>query len=169
MRLELVTGDITEQRIDAIVNAADSGLLNGGGVHSAIHRRGGGQILIECQDLRRTTFPHGLAVADAVATGAGKLRSQIVIHAVGPAYDGSQACEDLLTRTYRRCLTIADQSLLGAVAFPLIGAGVSGWPTEAAARIAVNSVNRAATGVDLVRFVAFTDSSAEALAAALTE
>jgi len=136
MRLELVSGDITEQQVDAIVNAANSGLLGGGGVDGAIHRRGGPEILAECRALRAGRYPEGLPAGQAVATTAGKLPARWVIHTVGPVYSASVDRSDTLRSCYRESLRVAAELGAASVAFPLISAGVYRWPQQQAIEIA---------------------------------
>ncbi len=170
VRLELVEADITTQRVDAIVNAANSSLLGGAGVDGAIHRVGGPEILAECRELRKT-LPDGLPVGDAVATTAGQLPARWVIHTVGPVFVPERAQPELLAAAYRNSLVCADQLGAIAVAFPLISAGTFRWPVAQAAQIAVQAVQSAAAAgceVELVRFVAFNAPAADALAEALT-
>lgn len=155
MRIELVLGDITEQRVDAIVNAANSSLLGGGGVDGAIHRRGGSAILDECRGLRAGVLSAGLPTGEAVATTAGELPARWVIHTVGPVYAKSEDRSHLLASAYRKSLRVADELGAGSVAFPAISAGVYGWPADDAARIAVTTVMSANTAVEEVRFVLF--------------
>jgi O-acetyl-ADP-ribose deacetylase (regulator of RNase III) len=161
-RILLVEGDLTEQRVDAIVNAANSGLLGGGGVDGAIHRRGGPEILAECRELRRTAFPDGLPAGQAVATTAGKLPATWVIHTVGPVYSGSTGDADLLASCHRESLRVADELGARTVAFPAISTGVYGYPLEKAAPVAVRAVRSARTEVDEVRFVLFGRATYEA-------
>lgn len=155
MALILVQGDITQQRVDAIVNAANSSLLGGGGVDGAIHRRGGPQILEECRIWRATQYPDGLPTGKAVATTAGRLPARWVIHTVGPVYSRSEDRSHLLASCYRESLRIADALGARTVAFPAISTGAFGWPMEDAARIALTTVRRADPGIDEVRFVLF--------------
>jgi O-acetyl-ADP-ribose deacetylase len=136
MRLELVSGDITEQRVDAIVNAANSGLLGGGGVDGAIHRRGGPEILAACRALRAGRYPDGLPAGQAVATTAGRLPARWVIHTVGPVYSTEVDRSDTLRSCYSESLRVAAELGAASVAFPLISAGVYRWPVEEAIRIA---------------------------------
>jgi O-acetyl-ADP-ribose deacetylase (regulator of RNase III) len=138
VRLELVHGDITEQRVDAIVNAADPSLLGGGGVDGAIHRAGGPAILSACRELRATTHPDGLPRGDAVATTAGKLPARWVIHTVGPVYGRGTA--DQLRSCYRSSLAVAAGLGARTVAFPLISAGAFGWPLDDALVQAVEAI-----------------------------
>ncbi|GLZ54198.1 O-acetyl-ADP-ribose deacetylase [Actinomycetospora sp. NBRC 106378] len=161
-RITLVQGDITTQEVDAVVNAANSGLLGGGGVDGAIHRRGGPEILAECKELRSTSLPDGLPTGQAVATTAGKLPAQHVIHTVGPVYAKSKDRSGLLASAYRESLRVADELGARTVAFPAISAGVYGWPMDDAARIAVQTVATTRTAVEEVRFVLFGDDAYEA-------
>ncbi|MGH3320385.1 MAG: O-acetyl-ADP-ribose deacetylase [Streptosporangiaceae bacterium] len=156
MNITLVKGDITEQRVDAVVNAANSSLMGGGGVDGAIHRRGGGTILEECQQVRADRYPDGLPAGAAVATTAGDLPARWVIHTVGPVYAKSADRSHLLASCYRRSLGVADELGARTVAFPAVSAGVYGWPTDDAARVAVETVRSADTRVEEVRFVLFT-------------
>ena len=155
MRIDLVSGDITEQHVDAIVNAANSGLLGGGGVDGAIHRRGGPEILRECRRLRETTYPDGLPVGAAVATTAGRLPARWVIHTVGPVYAKSEDRSGPLASCYREALRVADELGARTVAFPAVSTGIYRYPLDEAARIAVGTVRVADTGVTDVRFVLF--------------
>jgi O-acetyl-ADP-ribose deacetylase (regulator of RNase III) len=141
MNLEIVQGDITEQRVDAIVNAANRSLFGGGGVDGAIHKRGGKAILAECRQLRDTTYPDGLPPGEAVATTAGKLKARWVIHTVGPIYRRGDA--ETLRSCYRNALRVAADLGAKSVAFPLISAGAFGWPTEDAIRQAVTAIGEA--------------------------
>jgi O-acetyl-ADP-ribose deacetylase (regulator of RNase III) len=152
--LELVLGDITAERIDAIVNAANTTLLGGGGVDGAIHRVGGPSILEECRSLG------GCATGDAKLTGAGRLPARFVIHAVGPVYrDGRRGERELLASVYRRSLELAVAHGIRSVAFPSISTGAYRFPIAEAAPIALGAVARflstGGPGVELVRFVLF--------------
>ncbi len=151
----LVRGDITEADVDAVVNAANSGLMGGGGVDGAIHRRGGPEILAECRELRATRYPDGLPTGQAVATTAGRLPARWVIHTVGPVYAKGEDRSDLLASCYRESLRVADEVGAASVAFPAVSAGVYGWPMDDAARIAVQTVRDTPTSVGEVRFVLF--------------
>jgi O-acetyl-ADP-ribose deacetylase (regulator of RNase III) len=153
MRIEAVVGDITEQALDAVVNAANSTLLGGGGVDGAIHRRGGPAILAACQEIRRTTWPKGLPAGDAVATGAGDLPARWVIHTVGPVHGPTVDRSAVLASAYRRSLEVADELGATSVAFPAISTGAYGWPMADAATIAVRAVAGSGSQVELVRFV----------------
>jgi O-acetyl-ADP-ribose deacetylase (regulator of RNase III) len=143
-RIGLLEGDLTRQHVDAIVNAANSSLLGGGGVDGAIHRAGGPAILAECRELRRTRFPDGLPTGDAVATSGGNLPARWVIHTVGPVWDGGERGEArLLANCYRHSLALAAQHNLRSIAFPAISTGIYGYPPDRAARIAVRTVQAA--------------------------
>lgn len=161
-RITLVEGDITAQRADAIVNAANSRMRGGGGVDGAIHRAGGPEILADC--VRR--FPHGLAVGQAGWTVAGQLPAQWVIHVVGPNWNAGQRDPGLLESCYREALRIADELGAQTVAFPAVSAGIYGWPLEDAARIAITTVARTSTAVREVVFVLFGSAAYGAFAAA---
>ncbi|GAA3909162.1 O-acetyl-ADP-ribose deacetylase [Streptomyces gulbargensis] len=168
MRIVLVQGDITTEAVDAVVNAANSSLLGGGGVDGAIHRRGGPEILAACQDLRRSHYGRGLPTGQAVATTAGRLPARHVIHTVGPVWSRDEDRSDLLASCYRASLRVADELGARTVAFPAISTGVYGWPMDDGARIAVETVRSAATGVEEVRFVLFGAEAYAAFEAALT-
>lgn len=169
MNIVLVEGDITEQRVDAIVNAANSSLLGGGGVDGAIHRRGGPEILEECRALRASRYGGGLPAGQAVATTAGRLPARWVIHTVGPVYSRSEDRSHVLASCYRESLVVADALGAGTVAFPAISTGIYRWPVEDAARIALTTVREARTAVGEVRFVLFTTAAYAAFEAALGE
>lgn len=155
MKITLVQGDITEQDADAIVNAANSSLLGGGGVDGAIHRRGGPEILAACRDLRASRYGGGLPTGRAVATTAGRLPARWVIHTVGPVYSASDDRSGLLASCYRESLRVADELGAASVAFPAVSAGIFGWPLDDAARIAVGTVRSTPTQVADARFVLF--------------
>jgi O-acetyl-ADP-ribose deacetylase len=157
VEIVLVRGDITEAEVDAVVNAANSGLLGGGGVDGAIHRRGGPEILAECKQLRATRYPDGLPTGQAVATTAGKLPARWVIHTVGPVYARSEDRSALLASCYRESLRVADELGAATVAFPAVSAGIYGWPLDDAARIAIGTVRETPTSVREARFVLFSD------------
>ena len=162
MTVSLVQGDITAQRADAIVNAANSSLLGGGGVDGAIHRRGGPEILAECRRLRAAHYGGGLPTGQAVATTAGRLDASWVIHTVGPVWSATEDRSALLRSCYEASLAVAAELGAGSVAFPLISAGVYRWPVDDAVRQAL-TVLRAATipDVRLVLFSADTYSVAQ--------
>jgi O-acetyl-ADP-ribose deacetylase (regulator of RNase III) len=167
--LELVLGDITDQQVDAIVNAANAQLAGGGGVDGAIHRRGGPAIMAETDRL----YPAGCPTGSAVITGGGKLPAKHVIHAVGPVWQGGEAGEaELLAGAYRRSLELAVENQCHSVALPALSTGVYGYPLDLASRIALQ------TAIDflrehgqpaLVRFVLFGDRAYEAFETALGE
>jgi O-acetyl-ADP-ribose deacetylase (regulator of RNase III) len=146
MRIALVRGDITAERVDAIVNAANSALLGGGGVDGAIHRAGGPEILAECRALRAATYPTGLPTGQAVATTAGRLPARWVIHTVGPVWHATEDRSALLRACYANSLAVADSLGAGSVAFPLISAGLFGWPQEDAVRQALTALGAAGPG-----------------------
>ena len=149
MRITVVQGDITEQHVDAIVNAANNAMRGGGGVDGAIHRAGGPAILEDC--VRR--FPHGLATGDAGWTTAGDLPARWVIHVVGPVHGvGSR---DQLSSCYRRALEVADGLGARTIAFPLVSAGVYGWPKDDAVDAALEVLRSAPSDVAEARMVAF--------------
>jgi O-acetyl-ADP-ribose deacetylase (regulator of RNase III) len=162
--ITLVQGDITRQSVDAIVNAANSSLLGGGGVDGAIHRRGGPAILAECRKLRASHYGKGLATGRAVATTAGELDARWVIHTVGPVWQGPGSDPSLLASCYRESLRVADKLSARTVAFPAISTGVFRWPMEDAARVAVETVGDMETAVEEVRFVLFDERAYEAFA-----
>jgi O-acetyl-ADP-ribose deacetylase (regulator of RNase III) len=152
-RITAVLGDITQQHVDAIVNAANNAMRGGGGVDGAIHRAGGPAVLQDCIE----RFPHGLATGDAGWTTAGNLPARWVIHTVGPNYRAGQRDPELLRSCYRRSLEVADELGARSVAFPLISAGIYGWPLDDAIAIAVDTI-ATTSGVDSdVRFVASDD------------
>ena len=167
VRVELTRGDITEQDVDAIVNAANSTLMGGGGVDGAIHRRGGPEILEACKAIRSERYPDGLPTGRAVATTAGRLPSRWVIHTVGPVYSKREDRSSLLASCHIESLRVADEIGARTVAFPAISTGVYGYPLELAAPIAARAVRDASTGVDIVRFVLFDEAAYHAFEAAL--
>ncbi|MDL5351267.1 O-acetyl-ADP-ribose deacetylase [Microbacterium sp. zg-YB36] len=158
-----VHGDITDQRVDAIVNAANNGMRGGGGVDGAIHRAGGPAVLRDCI----SRFPDGLATGDAGWTTAGDLPAQWVIHTVGPNYAAGQRDRSLLVSCYRRSLQVADELGARTVAFPLISAGIYGWPKADAIAAAVETIAAADTAVEEARIVAFDAATYEQVAAAV--
>jgi O-acetyl-ADP-ribose deacetylase (regulator of RNase III) len=165
--IELVEGDITEQDVDAIVNAANSSLLGGGGVDGAIHRNGGPEILAACREIRRTRHPDGLPTGQAVATTAGDLRARWVIHTVGPVYARSADPPGELASCHIGSLRVADELGAASVAFPAISTGVYGYPLEEAASVALAAVREAQTRVVEVRFVLFGRQAFDAFERAL--
>ena len=164
----VVEGDLTTQEVDAIVNAANSTLLGGGGVDGAIHRAGGPSILAECREIRRTTFQGGLPTGRAVATAGGNLPARWVIHTVGPVYAGSADPAGELASCHTESLRVADELGARTVAFPAISTGVFGYPVGEAAGVATGAVRGAETEVEEVRFVLFGREAFEAFERALT-
>ncbi len=153
--LELISGDITTVSADAIVNAANNALLGGGGVDGAIHRAGGAAILEACRELRRTSLPDGLPTGRAVATAAGRLPARWVIHTVGPVYSKREDRSALLRSAYTESLAVADNLGATSVAFPLISAGVFGWPKEDAIRQALTVLTTTTVSVPRLMLVLF--------------
>jgi O-acetyl-ADP-ribose deacetylase (regulator of RNase III) len=162
--ITLVQGDITRQHADALVNAANSSLLGGGGVDGAIHRRGGPAVLAECRALRASRYGKGLPTGQAVATTAGDLDARWVIHTVGPVWSPTEDRSDLLASCYRESLRVAGELGARTVAFPAISTGVYRWPIQDAARIAVETVRTTPTAVEEVRFVLFDTHAYETFA-----
>ncbi len=165
-RVLVLIGDITRQNVDAIVNAANSTLLGGGGVDGAIHRSGGPQILQECQQIRQTTYPKGLPTGEAVITTAGKLPAKYVIHTVGPIYGENRRREaNLLTACYRNSLLLARQHSVTSIAFPAISTGIYEYPRDEAAAISSTAIKEflaADDSLEEVRLVFFQQSDARA-------
>ena len=167
LRLEVVRGDLALERTDAVVNAANSSLLGGGGVDGALHAAAGPTLLAECRELRRARWPHGLPVGEAVATGAGLLPVRWVIHTVGPDVHRGQTDPALLATCFTRSLDVAAGLGARSVAFPAISAGAYGWAVQDVARIAVHAVRTwrpdpssdPARAPDLVRFVLFSEAA----------
>ena len=162
--VKVVVGDLTVQVVDAIVNAANSSLMGGGGVDGAIHRAGGPTILEECNQIRRTTYPQGLPTGEAVITSAGDLPSKFVIHTVGPVYgrhSGEEAA--LLAACYTNSLQLAIKNGLSTIAFPAISTGVYGYPLSEAAAVsseAIKMVLMTERSIAEVRFVFFRETDA---------
>lgn len=149
-RVVVQVGDITQLKVGAIVNAANATLLGGGGVDGAIHRAGGPAILEACREIRRTQYPNGLPTGEAVATTAGFLAADYVIHTVGPIWERDSQPAQLLASCYRRCIELADSLALSSIAFPAISTGAYGYPRDkaaVAASIAVRDTLAAATAV----------------------
>ena len=158
-----VHGDITTQQVDAIVNAANNAMRGGGGVDGAIHRAGGPAILRDCI----ARFPRGLATGDAGWTTGGDLPSRWVVHTVGPNWNAGQRDRELLVSCYRRSLQVADELGARSIAFPLISAGVYGWPREDAIRVAVDTILATEVQLDDARIVAFDESAFQAVQATI--
>ena len=164
-RVNVVVGDITAERVDAIVNAANSSLMGGGGVDGAIHGAGGASILEECKEIRRTQYPQGLPTGEAVITSAGNLPAKFVIHTVGPVYGrhgGSEA--ELLAACYTNSLQLAVENALSTIAFPAISTGVYGYPLEEAAAVVSEAIKKflfSNNGIHEVRLVFFREADAE--------
>jgi O-acetyl-ADP-ribose deacetylase (regulator of RNase III) len=172
VRLEVVPGDLTQQQVDVVVNAANSTLLGGGGVDGALHAAAGPALLQECRRLRNTTHRDGLPVGQAVATGAGRLPARWVVHTVGPNRHRGQTDPALLASCFAESLRTAARLGARSVAFPAISAGAYGWDVAEVARIAVTAVREVAAsgeadGVELVRFVPFGPAATQAFTAAL--
>ncbi|MBF0426802.1 MAG: O-acetyl-ADP-ribose deacetylase [Magnetococcales bacterium] len=169
--IEVMTGDITRLEVDAIVNAANATLLGGGGVDGAIHRAGGPAILEACREIRRTRYPDGLPTGEAVITTGGNLSARHVIHTVGPIYQQEKDPAFLLAACYRNCLRLAVEHGLRSIAFPGISTGVYGYPKEAAARVAVDTLRQVlavdAGSLRRVLLVAFSPADAVVLEQAL--
>ncbi len=164
MKIEVVRGDITTQEVDAIVNAANSSLLGGGGVDGAIHRAAGPELLAGCRLLG------GCATGDARATPGFRLPARWVIHAVGPRwFGGGRAEPEALASCYRRSLEIADELGARSIAFPALSTGIYGFPSQRAAQIAAATIQATSTRVELVRLVAFDDETARLLEEAAKE
>ena len=156
MQLQLTQGDITVEQVDAIVNAANSSLLGGGGVDGAIHGRGGPKILAECRELRAGQYADGLPAGQAVATTAGWLPARWVIHTVGPVWTSKEDLSGTLRDCYTNSLRVAGELGATSVAFPLISSGAFGWPREDAVRQALTAITAAPPStVELVRLVLF--------------
>jgi O-acetyl-ADP-ribose deacetylase len=167
VNIELVAGDITEESVDAIVNAANSSLLGGGGVDGAIHRKGGPEILAACQALRAGRYGRGLPAGRSVATTAGRLPARWVIHTVGPVWSAAEDRSAILRSCYTTSLAVADELGARTVSFPLISSGIFSWPKDDAAHQALAALRaaRATSTVDTVRLVLF---DADTLAVAQT-
>jgi O-acetyl-ADP-ribose deacetylase (regulator of RNase III) len=151
MDLTVVQGDITQQHVDAVVNAANRAMRGGGGVDGAIHRAGGPAVLEDCI----ARFPHGLATGDAGWTTAGEMAARWVIHVVGPNHRAGETDRSLLTSCYARALAVADELGARTVAFPLVSAGIYGWPKDDAIAVAVETLRSTPTEVEEARLVAF--------------
>lgn len=163
MELTVVHGDITEQQVDAVVNAANRRMRGGGGVDGAIHAAGGPEVLEDCK--RR--FPDGLATGEAGWTTAGRMPARWVIHVVGPNFSAGERDRSLLTSCYRNALRVADELGARTLAFPLVSAGIYGWPKDDAIAAAVDTLRGTDTAVAEARIVAFGRPAFEAVSAAL--
>jgi O-acetyl-ADP-ribose deacetylase (regulator of RNase III) len=163
MKLTAVRGDITDQQVDAVVNAANRAMRGGGGVDGAIHRAGGPAVLEDC--VRR--FPHGLATGEAGWTTAGEMAATWVIHVVGPNFTAGERDRSLLVSCYANALRIADELGARTVAFPLVSAGIYGWPKDDAITAAVDTLRSTETAVEESRLVAFDDATYARIQAAL--
>ena len=163
-RVIVLVADITQEDVDAIVNAANSSLMGGGGVDGAIHRAGGPAILEECREIRRTEYPQGLPTGHAVITTAGDLPARDVIHTVGPGYGEERGRDaELLAQCYQNSLAVARKHSLTSIAFPAISTGIFGYPRAEAASIASGTVKSILTDdgvLSEVRFVLFRDDDA---------
>jgi O-acetyl-ADP-ribose deacetylase (regulator of RNase III) len=164
-RVVVKTGDITQEAVDAIVNAANSSLMGGGGVDGGIHRAGGPEILKECKEIRRTRHPNGLPTGQAAMTTAGKMAAKHVIHTVGPVYGrGGTDKAELLAACYRNSLKLAADHGLQTVAFPAISTGVYGYPLDEAAKVASSTIEQflgSNSSLREVRLVFFSRGDAE--------
>jgi len=164
-RLIVQTGDITIMDVDAIVNAANSSLMGGGGVDGAIHWQGGKSILEECKEIRKNVWVNGLPAGKAVITTGGKLKARYVIHTVGPVWHGGGKDEDkLLVDAYRNSIALAEEKGLASIAFPAISTGVYGFPKERAAQIVTSLLKDYFSKAPLlqeIRLVFFSENDAE--------
>lgn len=163
VNITVVQGDITTQRVDTVVNAANNAMRGGGGVDGAIHRAGGPAVLADCI----ARFPHGLATGDAGWTTAGDMPARWVIHTVGPNFRAGQRDRTLLTSCYRSVLEVADELGAATVAFPLISAGVYGWPKDDAIRAAIDTIRASGSRVAEARLVAFDRATFDGIRTAL--
>lgn len=164
MELSVVHGDITQQEVDAVVNAANRAMRGGAGVDGAIHRAGGPAVLEDC----RRRFPRGLDTGDAGWTTAGDLAARWVVHVVGPNWNRGERDRSLLVSCYRRALAAADELGAASIAFPLISAGAYGWPKDDAIAAAVDTLRETPTRVETARLVAFDATTYELIEGALT-
>ena len=163
MPIEIVRGDITDQHVDVVVNAANSSLLGGGGVDGAIHRAGGPEILAACRELRAGHYGRGLPTGQAVATTAGRLPARWVVHTVGPVWSTDEDRSSLLADCHRNSLRVAGELGATSVAFPAISTGVYGWPLDSAAEIALATVTEVLARQPMaVRFVLWHDDALRA-------
>lgn len=163
MEVTVVRGDITRQHVDAVVNAANQAMRGGGGVDGAIHRAGGPAVLADCI----ARFPHGLATGDAGWTTAGSMPARWVIHVVGPNYRAGQRDRSLLLSCYSRALAVADSLGAATVAFPLVSAGIYGWPRDDAIAAPLEVFASASTSVTEARLVAFDEETYDRILGAM--
>ena len=163
MRLTAVRGDITTQQVDAVVNAANRRMRGGGGVDGAIHSAGGPAVLEDC----RRRFPDGLETGQAGWTTAGDMAARWVIHVVGPNHSAGERDRSLLTSCYRNALAVADELGAKTMAFPLVSAGIYGWPKQDAVAAAVETLSSTPTQVQEARLVAFDQAAYDLISAAL--
>jgi O-acetyl-ADP-ribose deacetylase len=152
-RVTVMTGDITSIAVDAIVNAANAALMGGGGVDGEIHRRGGAAITAACQELRRTRYPDGLPVGEAVLTTAGNLPARFVVHTVGPIWGADEPAAKLLAACYRSSIELVDAEGLQSIAFPAIATGAYGYPKDRAAAVASKAIADALARVHSIQRV----------------
>ncbi len=172
--ITLVRGDITKEQVDAIVNAANSSLMGGGGVDGAIHKNGGADILEECKVVRSELYPDGLPTGEAISTTAGALPAKRVIHTVGPVWNGGEENEsNQLANAYRNSLIQARHENLRSIAFPSISTGVYGYPINEASKIALKTVGSYISthkeNFDEIRFVLFSDADLQIYRTTLKE
>ncbi len=163
MEITVVQGDITAQEVDAVVNAANRAMRGGGGVDGAIHRAGGPAVLEDCI----ARFPSGLATGDAGWTTAGSMPARWVIHVVGPNYAAGERDRSLLLSCYERALEVADSLGASTVAFPLVSAGIYGWPKADAIAAPLEVFRSAVTSVQEARLVAFDAATYDEIRAAM--
>lgn len=162
-RLIVKSGDLTEEAVDAIVNAANWTLLGGGGVDGAIHSKGGPSILEECRAIRETRFPNGLPTGEAVITTAGELPARFVIHTVGPIYGQAGGRDaELLSNSYRNSIDLAAEHDLGTIAFPSISTGAFGYPKHEAAKIVSETIEQSLSKHDKLQAILVFFSDADA-------
>lgn len=159
----MVEGDITQQDVDAVVNAANRAMRGGGGVDGAIHRAGGPAVLADCKE----RYPHGLDTGQAGWTTGGNLKARWVIHVVGPNFSAGERDRSLLTSCYANALRVADELGARTVAFPLVSAGIYGWPRDDAIDAAVETLRSTPTQVEEARLVAFGQAAYDEIAAVL--
>ncbi len=164
-RVVVKVGDITKEKVDAVVNAANSSLMGGGGVDGAIHRAGGPEILKECREIRQAQHPDGLPTGQAVITTAGKMAARNVIHTVGPVYGGGgKEKAEQLAACYRNSMTLAAEKGLKTLAFPAISTGVYGYPLDEAAKVSSQAIEKflaSNAAIQEVRLVFFSPGDAE--------